>query len=174
MDPITLQHQIRALVEASVRHQGFDLVAVELGGGKTGQVLRLSIDRPGGVSAADCGEVSSMISPLLDVNDPMSGSYRLEVSSPGIERPLQRLADFDRFAGYQAQIRLTKGHSRRKYSGKLLGTDKDSVLLKENGEIEHRLALAVIERAHLMLSLEEYQAMEKNLHAGVEGGSDDQ
>jgi ribosome maturation factor RimP len=174
MDPITLQKQIRTLVEATVRHQGYDLVAVELMGGTKGQVLRLSIDRPGGISAADCAGVSSMISPVLDVSDPISGSYRLEVSSPGIDRPLQRQADFDLFAGYRAQIRLTKGHPRRKFSGRLQGTDDESVLLKGDDGAEHRLDLSVVERANLMLSLEEYQAMEEKLYADVEGGSDDQ
>ena len=93
MDPFSLQIEIRALVETTVSRLGFDLVAVEWGTGRQGAMLRLSIDAPGGVSAEDCARVSEQVSPLLDASDPISSSYTLEVSSPGIERPVQRRQD---------------------------------------------------------------------------------
>lgn len=158
MDPFILRRKIRALVEPAVVRSGFDLVAVEWSGGRSGAILRLSIDGPDGVGADDCAEVSFRVSPLLDEADPISGPYNLEVSSPGIERPVQRLEDFQKLAGFRVKIRLFEGHPRRRYSGRIVGVDDHEVIVQADGQ-EHRLDFDSIERAHLVLDLDEYERL---------------
>lgn len=125
------------LVEPHVRDAGFDLVEVQSGREPSGWIVRLFIDRPppagggdavgegdGGVSHADCERVSRDISAALDVADMIPHAYELEVSSPGLDRPLRRLQDFSRFAGREARIRMTEGvDGRRNFSGRLAGVE---------------------------------------------------
>lgn len=158
MDSISLRERIRALLETSIERLGFELVAVEWIAERGAAVLRLSVDGPGGVTADDCGRVSSHVSPILDADDPITHAYRLEVSSPGIDRPVQRRADFARFAGYRAKLKLVPGHPRRRYTGTLGAVDGDELTIHVDGA-EHRLALDAIERAHLVLDLEEYRTL---------------
>lgn len=158
-----LVHSIRSLIEPAVKRLGFDLVAVEWVGDTRGSILRVSIDSPHGIAAKDCAEVSRYIEPLLDESDPISSGYKLEVSSPGIERPVQRLSDFVRFVGYQAKIRLEEGHPRRRYTGRLAGVDGDEITLEVDG-MEHVLRHDTIQRAHLVLGLDEYQKLAEVLH----------
>lgn len=158
MDLTSLQRDIRDLVEPTIVRLGFDLVAVEWLGGRQGSILRLSIDAPAGVSAEDCGNVSEQVSPLLDAADPIQGHYTLEVSSPGIERPVQRRQDFERFAGYRVKVKLSEGPPRRRYTGVIGPLDGDEVTLLVDGQ-EHRIPMDLIERAHLVLDLDEYQKL---------------
>ena len=158
MDPTSLQQRVRELIEPSVERLGFDLVAVEWVGATRGRVLRISVEAPGGVTAEDCVRVSHHVSPLLDAADPIEGSYHLEVSSPGIDRPVQRVEDFERFAGFRCKIRLAEGPPRRRYTG-VIGPIEDGDLLFSVDGTEHRLPLDLIERAHLVLSLDEYQRL---------------
>jgi ribosome maturation factor RimP len=186
MDPTTLRHRIRDLVEPTVQRSGFDLVAIEWTGGSGRGVLRLSIDRPPGfepdpedpertpgVTADDCARISRAIEPLLDADDPVDGAYSLEVSSPGIERPVQRLSDFARFQGYRVRLRLEPGPPRRRYTGELRGTRGDDVVVLADGE-EHAFHVDTIERAHLDLTLDEFEALGRGLpQPGDQEDSDD-
>src|SRR5687768_180518 len=158
MDHRDLQKLIRPLVEPTVERLGFELVAVEWVGGGGGPVLRLSVDSETGVSADDCGLISEQISPLLDEKDPFPQAWHLEVSSPGIERPVQRLQDFERFVGFRIKIRAVEGAPRRRLSGMLSAVDGDEIIVNVDG-VEHRLALEAVERAHLVLDLDEYQKL---------------
>lgn len=158
MDAFALQQQIRTLAEPTVARLGFDLVAVEWMGGRQGRLLRLSIDAPGGVTAEDCARVSEQLSPLLDAADPIDGSYHLEVSSPGIDRPVQRRTDFVRFQGYRVRLKLLEGPPRRRYTGVIGPVDGDELLLSVDGQ-EHRIPLDLVEQAHLVLDLQEYQKL---------------
>ncbi|MBA2321937.1 MAG: ribosome maturation factor RimP [Deltaproteobacteria bacterium] len=160
MDNRVLESQIREMIEPSVTRLGYDLVAVEYLGGTGTSTLRVSIDKPGGINADDCGIVSEKISPVLDEEDPIASKYHLEVSSPGIERPLQRPVDFTRFLGYRARIRASAGAQRRRATGTLKrfepGTDVVTLLVDG---VDVVLPLDLIERAHLVLTLEEYQQL---------------
>jgi ribosome maturation factor RimP len=164
MDNRVLESQIRDLVAPTVERLGFDLVAVEWIGGRGAATVRVSIDRPvgvrGGISADDCGEVSARISPILDEADPVDGAWHLEVSSPGIERPVQRAEDFARFVGYRARIRASAGAQRRRCTGVIQSIEGDppSVTVVVDG-VDVVLPLDLIERAHLVLSLEEFQQL---------------
>ena len=111
-----LLNRIRTLLEPVVEMEGCDLVGLEFGFERGGLVLRVYIDKAGGVQVSDCARVSRACSPELDVDDPITGRYRLEVSS-GIERPVERPEDFERFAGYRAKIKMGPEAPRRKYTG---------------------------------------------------------
>ncbi len=165
MDPHSLRKHIRKLIEPTVDRLGFELAAVEWTGGTRGGVLRLTIDHPQGVTADDCGQISEMVSPLLDEDDPISGTYNLEISSPGIKRPLQRRQDFDRFVGYRVKLRLEPGPPRRNYTGLLKGVEGDMLVVEVDGQ-EHHLILDAIEKAHLVLELEEFLQLSRDDHGG--------
>lgn len=158
MDSHTLQTKIRELTEATVERLGFDLVAVEWVGTRRGPLLRLSVEAVDGVTADDCARISEHLSPLMDADDPIEGSYNLEVSSPGIDRPVQRPEDFERFEGYRVKIRLSEGPPRRRYTG-VIGPLEDGELLLHVDGREHRIPLDLVERAQLVLDLDEYQRL---------------
>jgi ribosome maturation factor RimP len=167
MDSVDLRHTIRALLEPTVQRAGFDLVAVEWLSSRSGATLRLSIDKADGVTAGDCGRVTDKVSPLLDEADPISGRYVLEVSSPGIERPVQRLEDFQRFIGFRVKVKLVEGPPRRRYTGSITRVEARDVILTVD-DAEHRISFDTIERANLDLTLEEYQSL-----SGAAGSIDD-
>lgn len=170
MDAIDLQRRLRDLLTATVERLGYDLVAVEWTGSTRGRVLRLSIDKPGGVDADDCARTSEQVSPLLDAEDPIEGRYTLEVSSPGIERPVQRPQDYARFRGFRVKLRLIEGHippgggaPRRRYTGTIGPIEDDELVLTVDGK-DHRVPLDAIESAHLALTLEEFQKLAEEPH----------
>jgi ribosome maturation factor RimP len=100
-------------------------------GGKT-RTLQIMADRPeGGIEVDDCGRISTAVSAILDVEDPIEENYILEVSSPGIDRPLTRLKDFDMWAGYEARLETAELiDGRRRFKGTLAGTEGDEVLIE--------------------------------------------
>ncbi|RME28419.1 MAG: ribosome maturation factor RimP [Deltaproteobacteria bacterium] len=143
------------LAEPVVERCGAELIAVELTNEHGEDVLRLFIDRPGGVSVADCTRVSHAMSPVLDVHDPFPGRFRLEVSSPGMDRPVQRREDFLRFSGFRARLRLTPRSGRRRFTGVLAGLDGDDLLFRVNDELR-RYPLTDVDRVRLILDPDEY------------------
>lgn len=97
---------LRAMAERVVSSEGLYLVDVELKGGRSNPLLRIYIDKQGGISHADCKLVSEQLSAMLDVEDPFPGSYTLEVSSPGLDRELRKPSDYEHFAGRRARLIL--------------------------------------------------------------------
>jgi len=166
---IDIRTQIRSIVEPTIEAEGFRLIAVEISGDTSGDIVRLYCDGPN-FGIDDCATISRSVSPLLDVEDPMNGAYRLEVSSPGIERPVQSRADFARFVGYRAKLRLIPGPERRRFSGTLKGMDGDLILIEVDGT-EHRVALDMLDWGHLVLDLEEFTRLQHNPfdNANLEG-----
>jgi len=160
MDQRPLQRHVFELIEPSVSDCGFELVAVELLTVEGRRTMRVSVDRIGNMGANALASVSHAVSALLDVEDPVDGAYDLEMSSPGIERPLQRLGDFVRFAGYRVKLRLQPGEARRRYSGLLRGYRGGMLLLEIDGE-DVELDFSLIERARLDLTLDEYVQLGK-------------
>ena len=142
--------RLEALLEPVVTGLGYELVGVEyLSQGKH-SVLRLFIDQPEGISVDDCEAVSRQVSALLDVEDPIRGEYNLEVSSPGLDRPLFKAEHYQRFVGHGVRVRL-KGpvEGRRKFSGTLQGVEDDTVVVMVDGET-YRLPLNMIDKANLI------------------------
>ena len=132
-----------------MRALGYELVDLDAHVGGRG-LLRIYIDQEKGIDLADCERVSRQLSAFLDVEDPLPGHYVLEVSSPGIDRPLRTLEHFQRFQDQRASIRLRSARDgHRKLSGRLLGVQDDSVLIEVDGET-WRLELTEIESAQLI------------------------
>ena len=144
---------IERLVNAPLQAEGFDIVRVIFSGERRPK-LQIMVERQDGqaVSVDDCAHVSRLVSAVLDVEDPVSGAYVLEVSSPGIDRPLTRLKDFDRFAGFEARVELRVPLAgRRRFRGRLLGVDQERIRLEtEREEIE--LSFDDIQKAKLVLT----------------------
>ncbi len=137
---------IRGVVEA----EGFELVHVEFQPRGAASKLRVYIDKPGGVNLADCQQVSRQVGVFLDVEDLVPHQYTLEVSSPGIERPLFRPADYERFAGKEIRLAvLEKIDGRRNFKGRLLGLANGLVELETGGEIL-RIPLEKVKKANLV------------------------
>lgn len=127
-----LLRQITEMVEPIVTGEGFELVHVEMLGRARNLTLRFYIDKPGGVTIDDCARVSQQLSALLDVEDPIPNRYLLEVCSPGLERGLYKLADYERFAGRDAKIQTYEPvEGRRTFQGQLLGIHGDMITLRE-------------------------------------------
>ena len=146
-------NQIAGIIEPSLAAMGYRLVRVALTstGRATLQVMAEREDEAP-MSVEDCAEISRSISALLDVADPIAGAYTLEVSSPGIDRPLVRPEDYERFAGFEAKVELAQPlDGRKRFRGRLLGrTASGARLLAEAGEVV--LPFETIQRAKLVLN----------------------
>ena len=146
---------LERLIEPEVRTLGYDLVRVAMVGGTSDPTLQVMAERPDTrqLDLADCERISRRLSELLDLADPIAGSYRLEVSSPGIDRPLTRLRDYRDWAGHEARLTLAQPHEGRKqFAGTLQGLEGEQVLiLTRNGEA-HALRFSEISSAKLLLT----------------------
>jgi len=145
--------RIAALVCPTIEAMGYGLVRVQVQGR---QRMRLQIMAERNDDAAmtvdDCAALSRAISAVLDVDDPIASAYTLEISSPGIDRPLVRLTDYDRFAGFEARIELARMiDGRRRFQGRLIGTAGEDVRIDVAG-VEVGLPFADIQRAKLVLT----------------------
>lgn len=153
-----LEARIARMVEPVVADLGYQLVRVKLSAlnGMTLQIMAEKAD--GTMSVDDCEILSRDLSPVLDVEDPIDREYHLEVSSPGIDRPLVRLSDFDRWSGHQAKVELVGPiDGRKRFKGKLAGREGDSVKLaldptSKNGPQVVSLPIADIDEARLVLT----------------------
>jgi ribosome maturation factor RimP len=149
--------QIAALAEPVLAELGFRLVRVVLSG-RNGSTVQIMAERPDGMlSVEECAEISRRLSPVLDAHDPIEGQYHLEVSSPGIDRPLVRPSDFVNWAGYEARIELKELLSgRKRFRGKLEGLDAEEVRIEVEAEQQGRqvvgLPIRLIAEARLVLT----------------------
>ncbi len=148
-----IEKQIQELIEGAVDDLDLEVVRVMIMGDRN-KVLQIMLDRKDetALTIDDCSKASREISAILDVEDPLEGAYHLEVSSPGIDRPLTRLKDFKRFAGEKAKIELkTKIENRRRFSGDIKAVDGDKILIEVEGEILH-VAFDDILKSKLIMS----------------------
>ena len=144
-----IEARVSELIEPIVMYNQMELVCVEYVKGPRGPVLRLVIDRTGGVTLDDCTRISRVAGDVLDVHDPVPGSYNLEVSSPGINRPLVKEKDYERFAGEKVLIRTACAvDGRRKFKGILKGLRDGKVIVETSAE-EFALPLEDIAKARL-------------------------
>ena len=138
------------LLEPAVSGLGYELVGVELGGAESGPVLRVFIDCDAGITVGDCEKASRQIGAVLDVEDPIPESYHLEVSSPGLDRPLLTADHFTRFAGHPVRLRTTEPmDGRRGWKGRLVGCRGGNVVVRE-GDEETVIPLGLVRKANLV------------------------
>jgi len=146
---------LERLIEPEVKHLGYDLVRLAMIGGSSDPTLQVMAERPDTrqLDLADCERISRRLSEVLDLADPIAGSYRLEVSSPGIDRPLTRLRDFSDWKGYDARLTLAEPHEGRKqFTGVLRGVEGDLVLIRTKNDESHALSFSEISSAKLLLT----------------------
>ncbi|GHC50324.1 ribosome maturation factor RimP [Neogemmobacter tilapiae] len=126
-----IDRRLADLISPMIESMGFELVRVRLMGGKT-RILQIMADKPeGGIEVDDCGRISTAVSAILDVEDPIEDNYVLEVSSPGIDRPLTRLKDFEMWKGWDARIETSELiDGRRRFKGILQGVEAEEVLIE--------------------------------------------
>jgi ribosome maturation factor RimP len=153
-----LAARVATVIEPSIQAAGFRLVRVKVTG-EAGCTVQVMAERPdGSMSVEDCEVVSRLISPILDVEDPIERAYRLEISSPGIDRPLVRRSDFARWAGHRTKIELVMPLAgRKRFNGTLLGLEGEEARLRrldaaEGEEAEVLLPLADLAEARLVLT----------------------
>jgi ribosome maturation factor RimP len=156
---MNVERRISDLISPALEAMGYELVRVQVMGSrhKTMQVMAERLDEAG-MTVDDCSAISREISALLDVDDPIQDAYDLEVSSPGIDRPLVKLRDFERFAGFDARVEMFDAvDGRKKFKGKLIGLSGENVEIKMG---EQRVALPFdgIRRAKLLLTDELIEA----------------
>lgn len=145
--------EITELIEPTLNEMGFELVRVLVGGGQR-PTLQIMVERRdrAPMTVEHCAEVSRAASALLDVADPIAGAYRLEVTSPGIDRPLVRRADYERFAGLEARVETELPiEGRRRFRGRLVGLAGDQVRLALP-EGEQAIPFDAIKKAKLVLT----------------------
>jgi len=142
-------------IEPEVKSLGYDLVRVAMIGGTSDPTLQVMAERPDTrqLDLTDCEVISRRLSDWIDENDPIEGSFRLEVSSPGIDRPLTRLKDYADWAGHEARISLAEQRDGRKqYSGTIDGVEDDTVKLTDKSGNVHALPFSAISSAKLLLT----------------------
>jgi ribosome maturation factor RimP len=144
--------RIREIAERVTAREGLELVHVEVTSGRN-PILRVYIDKPGGVTIDDCASVSERISLILDVEDPIPNQFTLEVASPGLDRGLYKESDYERFVGLPSHVKLSEAlNGQRNFHGKLIGLDREgevaAVIEEESGK-RHRLPLAKIIKANV-------------------------
>jgi len=147
----TITAKITEIAERVAQAENIEIVEVQFLGGGGARVLRIFIDKPEGVSHADCEFISHEVGTILDIEDVIPGGrYTLEVSSPGLERKLTKAKDFERFTGQKARIVLREPvENQRNWSGTLIGCEDGQITLEPVAGRQVRFALAQVEKANL-------------------------
>ena len=153
-----IQAQVELLITPILDDFGYELVDLQYKKEGSSMALRIFIDKPGGITLDDCVAVSREVGAILEIEDPIKSGYRLEVSSPGLDRPLKKPADFERFSGQKVKVKTVRmldpdqrGKPRKTFTGQLLGLDGEMIRI----ELDDRrggqalIALADLDTANL-------------------------
>jgi ribosome maturation factor RimP len=152
---LSVEEKVALLIEEPMKDMGYELVRVQLNGAAKRATLQIMAERLDGavMTIDDCTQISRQLSPILDVADPIAGAYALEVSSPGIDRPLVRPKDFQNWKGFEAKLETKMPvEGRKRFKGLLLGLDGDEVLLKDEAGVDFRLPMTALAKAKLVLN----------------------
>ncbi|CAG9000720.1 MAG: Ribosome maturation factor RimP [Candidatus Celerinatantimonas neptuna] len=146
----TIEQRLTEMLEPAVDALGYELLGIEFISAGKHSVLRLYIDHEQGITVDDCAKVSYQVSAILDVEDPISTEYNLEVSSPGMERPLFKSAHYQRVIDENIFVQLRiPVMNRRKWKGQLVAVEGDMITLDVDGE-QQRIALSNVQKAHVI------------------------
>ena len=160
MEEVSVEERVREVAARAAEQFGVELVHAEISStgapGKSPAVVRVFIDKPGGVTHEDCARVSEHVGTVLDVEDFMRSAYTLEVSSPGLERGLYKREDYERFAGQPAKMRTREAlNGQRNFRGRLVAVEGDEVVFDDRTNGRVRVPLGVIAKANLEIDVEE-------------------
>jgi ribosome maturation factor RimP len=150
----TAAAKVEALLAPALEALGYAIVRIQYTAGRRA-TLQIMAERHDGLAMAveDCATISRAASALLDVEDPFPGAYDLEVSSPGIDRPLTRLTDFERFAGFEAKIETDRPlDGRKRFRGRIIGVDDAGAIRVKDGEVEFAVPFDAVAKAKLTLT----------------------
>jgi ribosome maturation factor RimP len=154
MDRKAIVQKAEGILAPLLKAEGLSLVDIVYQREQAGWVLRVLIDREQGITLVDCARVSREFGQLLDVEDVIPASYRLEVSSPGLDRPLKKEADFIKYTGRRVRIKTKdKISERRNFKGALLGYSEGKVMVKVDGSEVFAIPLSAILKANLELEV---------------------
>src|SRR5437870_10930493 len=154
MESRSVAERVREIAEQAAIDHGIELVHAEVAGPEGRPIVRVFIDKPGGVTHKDCSDVSVQLGTVLDVEDFIHSPYTLEVSSPGLARGLYKRADYERFAGSLARMRTRRPiDGQRNFRGRLLGIDGDEVLFEDRTSGRVTVSLDAIAKANLELDV---------------------
>jgi ribosome maturation factor RimP len=155
MDQGSVAERVHELAEQTAIDHGVELVHTEVAGPEGHPIVRVFIDKPGGVTHDDCSEVSHHLGTVLDVEDFIHSAYTLEVSSPGLERGLYKAADYERFAGNPARIKSRVAiKDQRNFRGRIIGMAGDSVVFDDRTSGRVKIPLTDIAKANLEIDVE--------------------
>jgi ribosome maturation factor RimP len=151
----SIQERVREIAERTALDHGLELVHAEVAGPEGKPIVRIFIDKPGGVTHENCAEMSLHLGTILDVDDFIHSAYTLEVSSPGLERGLYKRSDFERFSGSLAKIRAnTPIAGQRNFRGRLLGVEGNEVLFEDRTSGRVAIPLEAVAKANLEFDFE--------------------
>src|SRR5947208_702061 len=152
----SIEERVREIADRVAIDHGVELVHAEVAGPDGKPIVRIFIDKPGGVTHDDCSEVSLQLGTMLDVEDFIHSAYTLEVSSPGIERGLYKRADYERFTGGMAKVKArTPVNGQRNFRGRIIGIEEDDVILDDRTSGRVKVPLAEIAKANLEIDVEQ-------------------
>ena len=147
------EHKLTDLIRPAVEETGKTLLGIEFISAGNNSVLRLFIDHENGINVDDCAEVSRQVGALLDVEDPISSEYNLEVSSPGVDRPLFEMAHYQEVIGEIVNVKLSMPlNGRRKFKGPLVAIENDKLIV-EVDSIDYELVISNVDKANLVAKL---------------------
>ena len=156
METRSIEARIREIAVKAAADNGVEFVHLEIGGTKRNQVVRIFADKQGGITIEDCSNVSRSVEAVMDADDFMPAAYVLEVSSPGLDRELYSLADFEKFAGSLAKIKMAAAFDGPKaLNGKILRVDGDEILFEDRSAGEISFPYASVAKANLKIDIDQ-------------------
>ena len=169
----SIEERVREIAERVALDHGLELVHAEAAGPEGKPILRIFIDKPAGVTHEDCAEISLHLGTVLDVEDFIHTPYTLEVSSPGLERGLYKLQDFERFAGRQAKVKSRQPiKGQRNFRGQIVGVEGDIIVFEDKTSGRVSLPFDFIVKANLELDVEEEFRKAKEREIANRSGTD--
>jgi ribosome maturation factor RimP len=152
----SIEKRVEEIAGRIAADHGLELVHAEVAGPEGNPILRIFIDKPGGVTHEDCSLMSHTLGTILDVEDFIHSAYTLEVSSPGLERGLYKRADYERFAGSAARLRTTRAiNGQRNFRGQLVAVEGDAVIFEDRTNGRVQIPIESIGKANLEIDVEE-------------------
>lgn len=154
METSSISQRIKQIAMAACAQKGLEFVHSEVAGTKRNPVVRVFVDKPGGVTVEDCGELSRLIEAVLDADDFIPSAYILEVSSPGLERELYSIDDFKKFIGRKARIKTSEEfESRKAFKGTIDDVEGDEIVFSERSADVVRIPYKIVKKANLVFDI---------------------